>query len=195
LAVYSIILLAAGPSTRMGKPKQLLPYKKSSLLQHLIDESRKSTISNTIVVLGAFEQEIKDSLDQDGIQLVLNDEWKEGVASSIKCGVAAIQKLTPSTDAAIFLFCDQPFVTTELLDELVQIHEKTGKPIVTCAYDSRTGPPVLLHQSMFPELLQLTGDNGVGKVVEIHTGNTVSVPFRLGSVDINTMEEYNELES
>ena len=193
MSIYSIILLAAGSSGRMGRPKQLLPYKDNTLLQHLLDQAKGSKANNIIVVLGAFEQEVKSSMNADGIHIVVNDEWQEGLASSIRWGINELQKISPSTDAAILMMCDQPFVSSELLDELINKHEKTGKPIVTCSFDYTTGPPALFHQSLFPELLQLTGDRGAKKVVEIHVGNTVTIPFSMGNIDVDTMDDYEAL--
>ncbi len=191
--IYGIILLAAGPSGRLGKPKQLLPYKETTLLQHLIHEADSSLAKDIVVVLGAHEQEIKDALKTENIHTALNNEWKEGVASSIRWGINELQAINPSVDAAILMMCDQPLVTHTLLNDLMTTHEKTGKPIVTCGYDESIGLPVLFHQSIFPELLQLTGDTGVKKIIEDHHGTRVIIPFPGGNINIDTVSDYEAL--
>lgn len=193
MQTYSIILLAAGPSDRLGRPKQLLPYKESTLLEHLIDQAKNSLAKSIVVVLGANEREIKDAINSDHINISLNDEWKEGVASSIRYGIAVVQNITPETDAVILMVCDQPYVTSKLLNELIKQYEKTGKPIVTSACNNEICPPALFHQSMIPELMQLTGDNGAANIIKIHKGNTLTVPFPKGKIDINTLADYKEL--
>jgi molybdenum cofactor cytidylyltransferase len=190
-----IILLAAGSSGRLGKPKQLLPYKKSTLLQYLMNEARASNAGTVVVVLGANEEIIQPELKTEGFYITVNKSWREGMASSIRSGIIELQKINPSTDAAILMVCDQPLVTSQLLNELISMHNKKGKPIVSSYYDDITGPPALFHQSMFPELLLLTGDKGAKKVVEIHTGNVATVPFPGGNIDIDTMADYEALTS
>jgi molybdenum cofactor cytidylyltransferase len=125
--------------------------------------------------------------------MVYNNEWKEGVSSSVRAGLKELVSLNPGADAAIFMVCDQPLVTYELLDNLMTTHYKTGKPIITSAVDDDPCPPALFHQSIFPELLQLTGDHGARKIIEIHAGNLVKVPFAGGKVDIDTEADYRAL--
>ena len=193
MKTYSIILLSAGPSNRLGKPKQLLPFNDTTLLQHLINEAKASLAKNVLIVLGAYENEIQSSLEPGNIHIAINNEWQEGMASSIKFGINEVQKFSPVSDAAILMMCDQPYVTAALLNDLMSTHEQTGKPIVSCTYDFTIGPPALFHQSLFPELLQLTGDAGAKRIIEIHAGTTATVPFPQGVVDINTMDDFESI--
>ena len=149
---YGIILLAAGSSGRLGKPKQLLKYKGKSLLQYLIDQAKDSSANCIVVVMGANAEVVLAVLQTDKIHMVQNNDWKEGMASSIRCGINEVQKINPATDAAILMVCDQPFVTTALLNDLITTHQETGRPIVTSSYDNTAGPPALFHKSIFSEL-------------------------------------------
>ncbi len=188
-----IILLAAGSSGRLGEPKQLLHYKGKILLQHLIDEARSSSANSIVVVLGANGEAIQSKLQTGNICIAINDDWIEGMASSIRCGIKALEELNPSVDAAILMVCDQLFVTGALLNDLITVHQKTNKAIVTSNYDNTNGPPALFHKSIFPELLQLTGDKGARQIVEAHTNELATVSFPKGNIDIDTAADYEAL--
>lgn len=190
---YSIIILAAGASNRFGKPKQLLSYKNKTMLQYLIDEAKNTTAASVIVVLGANTEKIQTKLPIEKIHIVINENWKEGMSSSIHCGINELQKIDPDVDAAIIMVCDQPFVTTELLNQLTHTHKETKKQIVTCGYDNTTGPPVLFHKSLFSELLQLKGDVGARKIVEQNPDEVAIVSFPKGNIDIDTVADYENL--
>lgn len=190
---FGVIILAAGSSGRLGKPKQLLYYKGKSLLQHLMDEAKSSSANSIVVVLGANAEAIQAELQTRTIHIAINNDWKEGMASSIRCGIKALKELNPSVDAAILMVCDQPFVTTALLNNLIITHQETTKAIVTCNYDNTTGPPALFHKSIFPELLQLTGDKGARQIVEAHTNELVTVSFPEGNIDIDIAADYESL--
>lgn len=188
-----IILLAAGSSGRLGRSKQLLPFQGKTLLQHLIDEAKASPTAPIIVVLGANADLIQQQLVTDEIEIAINGDWEKGMASSIGYGINALLKVNPLIDAAILMTCDQPFVSTQVLNELINTHRKTGNPIITCGYDETTGPPALFHQSIFPELLQLTGDKGARKIVEEHPDKVSTIPFPEGNIDIDTAADYERL--
>lgn len=188
-----IIILAAGSSGRLGKPKQLLPYKNKPLLQYVIDEAKATSAVSVLVVLGANAAAIQSELQTENIRIAINDDWKEGMASSIRCGIKELQKNNPATDAAILMVCDQPFVTASLLNDLIITHNKTNKPIVSSSYDNTTGPPVLFHKSLFPELLQLTGDAGARIIVKKYINEVATVSFPDGRIDIDSPADYEAL--
>jgi molybdenum cofactor cytidylyltransferase len=190
---FGIILLAAGSSGRLGRPKQLLPFRGKILLQHLLDEATATAAFSVLVVLGAEAEKIKLQLGAGSYQVVWNEAWKEGMASSIRCGINALLEIHPAAEAAILMTCDQPFVTTALLDELMQTQVKSGKKIVTSMYDTITGPPALFHQSLFSELLQLKGDMGARNITITHAGEMATVSFPQGAIDIDTASDYSNL--
>jgi molybdenum cofactor cytidylyltransferase len=111
---YGIIILAAGSSSRLGRPKQLLPYKGQSLLRHIVDIAIAAELGPVIVVIGAELKLLEDELKNTKAIIVLNKEWEEGIASSIRNGLNQFTVQFPSAEGVIFTVCDQPYIT-ELL--------------------------------------------------------------------------------
>lgn len=190
-----IVVLAAGASIRLGKPKQLLQFNEKSLLGHVADAAVNSNANNVIVVLGANADMIAKEIDKIKFHVIVNAEWEEGMASSVRIGLKTLQKLSPSVDAVIFMVCDQPFVTSSVLNDLINTQNATGKAIVTCNYGETIGPPALFHKSLFPELMQLRGDAGARKIIQQHGDDVATVLFTKGKIDIDTKEDYEALQN
>jgi molybdenum cofactor cytidylyltransferase len=188
-----IILLAAGGSSRLGKPKQLLLYKGQTLLQNTLSVALTSNAQSVMVVLGANADILQTEITNGKIHVVVNDDWQEGMGSSIRTGVKAIAEINPSTEGVILLVCDQPFINSALLNNLITAHQKTGKEIVACTYGNTFGPPVFFHQSLFSELLQLKGDTGARSIVQKHLDNMEAIPFPEGIFDIDTKGDYEKI--
>lgn len=188
------MLLAAGSSSRLGKPKQLLFYKGISLLQHSFLAASGSVAKSLIIVTGANAELIKKELTNPEVILAENKEWKKGMASSIRCGLKALLQIAPSTDAVILMVCDQPYINSKLLNDLLATQVESGWPIVTSQYENTPGPPALFHKIIFPELLALKGEAGARKIVEKHAHEMATVSFQKGSVDIDTKEDYEALQ-
>lgn len=191
---YGIIILAAGASTRLGTPKQLLPYRQKNLLRHTIEEAIESGVGPVIVVLGAHANQLAAEAEGYKVNIIQNTGWDEGMASSIRCGIESLQLFEPDCAGAILLMCDQPFVHASLIRELVATRKDTHKPVITCRYANTIGPPTLFFKSVFPELLELTGDTGARRIVERHLGEVATVSFPKGSVDIDTASDYDALD-
>jgi molybdenum cofactor cytidylyltransferase len=187
-----IILLAAGDSSRLGQPKQLLLYNGQTLLQRSLHAASNSHAHPLIVVLGANANNIKKEIDNDA-HVVTNDAWKEGMASSIRCGIQTLLKISLDADGAILMVCDQPYISSAIINTLIATHQQTGKPIITCSYADTFGPPTLFHRSIFPELLQLSGDVGAKSILKQHAGNLEFVLFPEGNIDIDTQADYRKL--
>jgi molybdenum cofactor cytidylyltransferase len=187
-----IVILAAGASTRLGRPKQLLPWQGKTLLQHAVQCALTIT-TQPVVVTGSNADQLVAGLNQNQVQIVFNPEWQQGIASSIHCGLQALLNRTPTPDQVIFMVCDQPFVTAELLLELINERQNTHKTIVASAYGGTLGIPALFAAEMFPQLLDLDGDTGAKKVIMGHMEDVASVPFPQGDFDIDTVKEYEEL--
>ncbi len=186
-----IIILAAGSSSRLGKPKQNLVYKGQTLLQRAIATAAASVCNPVIVVLGANVQMIKPTIESDAINIIHNPDWQEGMASSIRSGINAVKKIEPKADSVILMLCDQPFVGAALLDKLVQ--KKSAKGIVASGYNDIIGAPVLFDGVYFDELLLLKGQEGAKKLLLKYPDDVATVPFPLGGFDIDTMEDYEKL--
>lgn len=187
------MILAAGESSRMGRPKQLLPYRGKSLLQHTVDTANDADVDPVIVVLGANAPLLEKAIDEKKIHIVENKDWKEGMASSVRCGLTKILQISPATDAVIVMVCDQPFVSSTIINELIITQKNTGKLIVASQYENTVGSPALFYKTIFPELLQLKGDAGARKIIAGYGSNVATVLFTKGNIDIDTEEDYRSL--
>jgi molybdenum cofactor cytidylyltransferase len=186
------IILAAGSSGRLGRPKQNLEYEQQTLLQRTISTAIFSGCEAVIVVLGANAQIIKPFIKDQPVKLLENPDWAEGMASSIRAGIQFLGQY-PEVDHALVLLCDQPFVSVELIEALSDKQKESAKPIVASYYNDTPGVPVLFSRSFFPELLMLTGDEGAKKLLRKHPQQVVSVPFEQGRIDIDTTGDYERL--
>lgn len=187
---YGIILLAAGSSRRLGKLKQLLPFRGGTLLRHAIKTALSADAYVTLVVLGAHASRIKEEIKGMPIDTVINEQYEEGMASSIKAGMQFMLKKYLHLNGIMMMVCDQPYVSSQHLRSLVDKQISSGAAIVASSYKNRKGVPALFHQDMFHELLQLEGDTGARKIVEAHPDDSESVPFPLGDIDIDSLEDY-----
>jgi len=186
----AILLLAAGPSKRLGTPKQLLPYRNRSLLRYITAIAVASRACRTCVVLGAEAGRLKREIADLPVECVHNPEWEEGLGSSIRSGVAA---MSGGVDAILILLCDQPLVSAELLDEIIGAYRTSGKAIVACEYGGQLGVPALFDRSLLPELAGLGGDRGAKQIIAAHSAEAYRIAFPEGAVDIDTMNDYQSL--
>lgn len=186
----AIVILAAGGSKRMGSPKQFLTYKGHSLLHHVVEVAIKSDVTLTYVVAGAEVSRMQTELGNLPIRIVENPHWHEGLSSSIRAGISAL----PDTfSAAVLMLCDQPKVTTKLLNTIIMSYQLTGKLIVACEYEEILGVPALFDRSLFPELLKLKGDQGAKGIITRYADAAVQIPFPEGAIDIDTPFDYEAL--
>lgn len=190
---WGIIILAAGSSTRLGTPKQLLMYKGKSLLQGSINTAWASGAKHVVLVLGANANKIEESLEPGPTKVVKNEGWQEGMASSIRKGLSELLKINKAISAVTFMVCDQPFVTPDLLIKLQNKYLQTGNPIITSGYGNSAGIPTLFGRSMFRELLTLTGDGGAKKIINEKIGMVSVEEFKEGGIDIDTESDYEKL--
>jgi molybdenum cofactor cytidylyltransferase len=189
-----IILLAAGNSSRLGRPKQLLTYNSQSLLKHTLSVIKGANLDTVVVVLGAYSSALIHELNHKKTIIAHNEEWAEGIASSIRTGIGALQKNYPGCDGSFVMVVDQPYITSDLLLDLIKAQRESRKPIAACKYENVTGTPVLFHQSIFPELLNLKGDKGAGKILQQRVDEVVTINFPMGKFDIDTEDDYKTLQ-
>jgi molybdenum cofactor cytidylyltransferase len=186
-----IIILAAGSSSRLGRPKQNLVYKDKTLLQRAVEIAGLSVCEPVIVILGANADVIGPTIKDLDITIVQNNHWEEGMASSIRAGINALKKYRNTIDSAILMLCDQPFADVSLLNRLVE--HKSINGIVACSYSNTIGAPVLFSASYFDELLSLKGQEGAKKLLLKYPEDITTVLFPLGNIDIDTMEDFEKL--
>jgi molybdenum cofactor cytidylyltransferase len=191
---YDIILLAAGSSSRLGSPKQLLLYNGNTLIKHSIDAAQASVAQRVVVVLGANALIIQPEFENHKLHFVINDNWQSGMASSIRCGLNYLLKLTPITQHVLFMVCDQPYINTSLLNKLMTLQRQTGSAIVASQYAETIGIPAVFDKTLFTALLQLEGDTGARKLIEQQRSNVDTVSFPMGDIDIDTKADYKNLQ-
>ncbi|MCI1190075.1 nucleotidyltransferase family protein [Hymenobacter sp. DH14] len=187
----ALLLLAAGASTRMGRPKQLLPYHGRTLLRHAAETAVASGCTPVVLVTGALHEELLAEVAGLPIQAVRNENWESGMASSIKIGLAAVAPAQPR--AVLVMLTDQPLVTPELLRQLVAQQQQTQAPIVAAAYGDTLGVPAIFARALLPELLQLQGQQGAGRLIAGRGAAVGRVVFPAGLLDVDTPEQYAAL--
>lgn len=188
----AIVILAAGASTRMGRPKQLLPYGEHSFLRHTAEVAVASGHQSIVVVLGAYAEQTRPELRQLPVQVVENDQWSKGMGTSIQVGIQALSTMSDPVEAAVLTLCDQPFVSARVITRLIEAYRITSQPIVASAYSGTLGVPALFSHSFFPKLMALSSREGAKQVIQKHTQEVVSIPFPEGAIDIDTPKDYEQ---
>lgn len=188
-----IIILAGGASTRLGQPKQLLLYHGKTLLDHSVEEALNAKADAVVIVLGKNADLFKDAIDKENVHVIVNKDWAEGMASSVRLGLDTLLYSKPYIDAVIFMVCDQPHISSLVLNKLITTQQKTTKQIVTCDYGGSIGPPALFHKKYFRELMQLKGDIGARNIIQQNMNDVATILFPEGKIDIDTKEDYDAL--
>lgn len=187
-----IVVLAAGASRRLGQPKQLLAAGQKVLVQHTVEECVASEVGPVYVVLGAYADRIRPHLSQHGCQILYNEKWAEGIGSSLRYGLS--QMPYKEMDGVIVVLGDQPYFKGKLLKQIVEKQKKTKAKIIISKYTSAAGPPSLFMQEIFPELLQLTGDEGAKPIVKKYRAEVDYVSFPAGYIDIDIADDLSHLD-
>ena len=180
--------MAAGSSSRLGRPKQLINYQDKTLIQYSIEAAQYSAADDLVVVLGCNSELIQTGIESKEVPVLVHAHWEEGISSSMQCGLRYLLE-TSLVDQVILMLCDQPYVSQGLLDQLMNGKKASGKGIVACSYAGTVGVPALFDQHYFPELLALNGTEGAKKVILNHQADTFLVDFPLGAVDLDTEED------
>ena len=187
----ALLLLAAGASTRMGRPKQLLPYHGRTLLRHAAETAVAAGCAPIVLVTGALHDKLLAEIVGLPILTVHNPDWETGMASSIRAGLAAVAAAAPR--AVLVMLTDQPLVTPELLRQLIVQQHATQAPIVAAAYGETLGVPAIFDKSLLPELLKLQGAQGAGRLIAQLGAAVGQVAFPAGLLDVDTPAQYTAL--
>lgn len=190
--MIAAVLLAAGQSSRMGQHKLLLPLLGKPLLLHAVESALASTVDETVVVVGYRAEAVREALAGQPVRIVQNPEYAQGQSTSLRAGIAA---LAPNTQAALILLGDQPLLTAEMLNTLIAAWRRTASPIVAPVFGGQRGNPVLFSRALFPELLEVRGDQGGREVVQRHAGEMALVQMAdpSAALDVDTWQEYQAL--
>ncbi len=183
------LILAAGASTRMGQPKQLLPWKSHTLLEHTIAQA-KEVSSEVIVVLGAHLAQIKPIVGN--VPCIENEHWEQGMGTSIAKGIQYLAA-KKHIDAVLVLLGDQPLLDADYLEQLIRAYQKTGSGIVATRYSKKNGVPAIFDRTFFPALQELDGDHGARRLLEAQKNHLVSLSPEGRAVDIDTLETYHKI--
>lgn len=188
------IIAAAGSSSRLGSPKQLLIYDGKPLLQRAIRIASEAGAFPVFVVVGAHRALIEQQVDFASARIVPNLEWQEGIASSIRAGVLALQSESASVSGVILMICDQPRLTTQHLESMIQQFSASQcHSAVASVYAGKRGIPAVFPASAFSQLLALRGDKGARVLLEGTSFPVIEVLFAGGEVDIDTPEDLAHL--
>ena len=186
----AVIVLAAGSSSRMGAPKQLLDYQGQALVRHAAEVALDAGCGPVIVVLGSRADEIRPALDGLAVETIVNQRWREGMGTSIQAGLAA---LGPRAEAAILTLGDQPLVTPEFLRKLRENHAASEHAIVAAWYSGTVGVPALFARAAFPQLLALGPNQGCKGVILKNQARATFVDCPEAALDIDTPDDYQRI--
>ncbi len=190
--LYAGVVLAAGASRRFSGtvPKQLVELDGEPLVRRAARRALESRLGSVIVVVGHRAAEVRRAVADQPVEVVENPNWQEGQSGSVRAGLAAIAE---EAAAAVFIPCDQPFLTAELIDRLLDAHAASGAPIAVPAYRGRRGSPVLIARPLFPELARITGDAGGRQLFGRHRVVEVDLEEERPLLDFDTREGWSRL--
>lgn len=186
----SVVLLAAGSSSRLGQSKQMLKVDGVPLLQHSARAALDCGAQDVIIILGSNEQPHHDLIKGLPVTTISNHYWKSGIGSSIKSGLNFLIRKAPDTEAVILMVCDQPALTTQHLRNLIESFQQNRTPIIASSYGDTLGVPALFARSFFANLLMLRDEEGAKKLIEQFESQVKPVDFPEGLFDIDTQEDY-----
>lgn len=188
------IVLAAGGSQRLGRPKQLEPWGETNLLGHIVETTESFPVDEVWVVLGHDSERILDQTDLGGAAVVENPEWEEGIASSLRVGLDALTRLS-KCDRALIVIGDQPEISVDVVETLLESHDRAGKPVSVPKYRYSWGNPVVVDRALWPRLMSLGGDEGARRLWQAHPEWVNEVWFPESSPrDVDTELDVTELQ-
>jgi molybdenum cofactor cytidylyltransferase len=177
------VILAAGASTRLGQPKQLLTIHGETLVHRTARFALEAGCAPVHVVTGALNDEIARELAPLAVRVVFNSVWQEGIASSIRCGLHSLEKA--ATSSVMFLVCDQVRLSTDLLQELRLASATHASAIIASEYGGTFGVPAVFPREYWPELQQLNGEQGAKQMIKKYPHSVKCVSFIGGTADID----------
>ena len=187
----AIAILAAGASTRMGTPKQLLNWGNTSLIKHTINTSKKTTANETVVVLGAHYETIASEIQNESVSIIFNEKWEQGLGKSIASAANFVLNSNKNINGLLIVLADQPFVTVSFLNEIIDRFKPNSKEIIATLYESgKYGVPVLFDKNYFEELSELSEDDGAKSIIKKYSNSVKTITPSFKNVDIDTKEDF-----
>ncbi len=190
----AVVILAAGASKRMGTPKQLLKWGHNTLISHTIQTILKLKIEDVYVVLGANFQLIKNTIEHFPITVLKNENWEDGLGTSIACASNNILKGTKNIDGLLFVLADQPFINKDYLYEIILSFTCQKKQIIASSYENqKIGVPALFDRFYTKQLSKLKDDFGARHILKINEPFVKTLKPHVKNVDLDFREDYDKL--
>jgi molybdenum cofactor cytidylyltransferase len=194
MSSVAAIIVAAGSSSRLGQPKQLILIEGEPLLQRAIRIATDAGASPVVVVLGAHRGLIESQVDLRNVAIVINDDWQEGLASSVRAGVAAVERDAPQASGLLLMTCDQPRVSAEHLRKMINAFSGiTEETAIASIYAAARGIPAIFPRSAVVDLCALHGDKGARGLLAKSRWPVIEVPLEGGEIDIDRPEDLADL--
>ncbi|EZH75228.1 hypothetical protein ATO12_00185 [Aquimarina atlantica] len=187
------LILAAGSSSRMGEPKQVLPWRNTTLIGHAIQRALLIKETSIYVVLGAHYDTVYKEICHFPVTILKNEEWQSGMGSTICSGIKAIQQDKLSYDGVLISLVDQPLLDIAHFNTLINQFSKKSSVIAATVLDSGIGVPAIIPSKFFDELLQLQADFGARYIIKKHIDHINTVDALDKGVDIDTIAEYHAM--
>jgi molybdenum cofactor cytidylyltransferase len=187
------IILAAGGSARMGRPKQLLTAGGRTLIRVAAEAAVGAGCRPVVVVLGRGAAAMVAELADLPVTSTVNDEWERGIGTSIRHGVARVIEAAPTADAVAILLADQPLVDAAAVRRLLREFDRSGRPACVSGFAGTVGPPVVVGRPLFPRLLALPDDRGAKAIWADDRGGGAVCPCDAAAHDIDTPDDYVRL--
>lgn len=183
------VVLAAGGSSRMGQPKQLLPVGGRPMVRLVAEVVCAAGLAQVVVVIGAEASAVAQALAGLPVEIVVNPHWADGLSTSVRAGLGVLR---PEVQAALMVLADQPRLTPGLLTTLADCHRNSGAPIVVPVHEGRRGNPALFDRALFSELMALEGDQGGRTLIERYEARVEFVQVDEAAIvmDVDTREDY-----
>ena len=187
------VVLSAGESSRMGRPKALLPIDGQTFIEKIVGALKKSSVAKVIVVLGHNADEMRRHIQHLPIEILVNPDYKLGQLSSLQVAVRSLEK-EADCDGMLVHLVDHPYVNTQLLKSMIKLCEETAKLIIVPRYNGKRGHPVIFSRKLFKELLAAPMDQGAKAVVDAHRADTLEIDTEDEGItlDIDTPELYRQ---
>lgn len=189
-AEIAALIMAAGESRRMNTPKQLLQWGKKSLIEHIIDIARQSSVDSIVVIIGSNAEKVKLVLRHyHDIRVIYNPNWRNGLGSSIQLGIKSI---AGNTQGALILLADQPFVESKLIDIMIDRFKKSSASIIAPRINEMQSNPVLFKCDLFNELNRIKGDRGAKKLLSRYSVEWIKWQDNRLALDIDSQGDYQK---
>jgi len=184
------IILGAGASSRMGEPKQLLRWKKETLVDRAIAQAIGLAAGPVVLVLGANAELIASSLSPGKYHIAQNENWKTGMGSSIVCGLQTLLDAPGQLAGVLITLVDQPLITSSDLEKIIEKYKKVLPPLIAAFYEDTLGVPALFSADLFPELLTLSGQKGAKAIINKYRESLAKLDLPAAKIDLDTPEEW-----